>query len=258
MAVEKDSGGNGSTLASIVSNNPTASLPSPEEAALQDLWLQFFEMTSAAPRTPPTTSSTQTMVRPNPPQAVPYARGPRPQHRPFNNDPPTPASSQVRRKQRPNDHWHLLPSELHQGLYEALGPHGADWWMGYYLRANNMDVDCALDDLLRHIHWRRRIAQVDSELLPWGEAGAWRSLHDPHADPRERRVSEGFLRFPRTKTARILKGRDRQGRMIGYVQVKYNRMGIYPVESYERYIIFHVETANLMMGDSRGDGVSAP
>ena len=118
-----------------------------------------------------------------------------------------------------------------------------------------MDVDSAMNDLLQHVHWRQRIAKVDSELLIWGESGALRTIQDPKAEATEKRVSEGFLSVMQNYETRFLKGQDCLGRIITFVKVKNHKMGVYPTESYERFIPWHVETARMMMPETRGDGV---
>ncbi|KAL9059470.1 MAG: hypothetical protein Q9162_001168 [Coniocarpon cinnabarinum] len=240
-------------LAAVASNNVTATLPTPQESALQELWLRILELTSTAPL-----SSSVTL----PSKATGYSQAQSSAHAhrmpasglPANGLSAT-AANRTQQRSRKHDHWRLNPLELHHGIYEATRCFSADWWVSYYLRANNNDVVSALDDLLRHVHWRRRIAKVDSDLLPWGEAGAWRTVQNPDADPRERRIAEGFLSILQNEEARILKGTDRLGRIICFIKVKNHRAGLYPAESYERYLAWHCEISRMMMPETRGDGI---
>ena len=130
-----------------------------------------------------------------------------------------------------------------------------DWWISHYLRANNHNVDNALDDLLKHVYWRRCILPVDVEVIPQGEPGALRVLRDKNADPRERKAAEGFLHILDKRICRILPKRDHLGRIMALITVRNHRAGVYPSISYLRYIVWHIEMARMLMGEARGDGI---
>ena len=255
MASNQDSGAEGVRLSQIVSSNATVSLPSPEESALQELWSRVFDMTAGTPRAPTTPPPTDPLGLPNRSPSPQTFRQPRPFVRPA-NAPPTPGSSRSRKKRKnKNEHWHLFAQEVHEGIYEAMRANSPDWWITHYLRANNYDVDEALDDMLRHVHWRRRVSFVDTDILPQGEAGAVRALQGSEIDARERKVLEGFLAVYEKRICRVLRGRDRRGRIASFVPIKNHKMGEIPTASYERFMTHHIEHARLMMGEAHGDGV---
>lgn len=255
MSAETASDGDGLQLTKVVSNNVTASLPSPQEAALQELWLRILDMTAGASSGVAPSPSSDPLALPRRPLSPQVSRQPRSYVRPA-NAPPTPGSSRSRMKRRgKDDHWDLDSSELHEGMYGAIKSHPPDWWISHFLRANDFDVGSALDDLLRHVHWRCRIMDVDADILPNGEAAAVRLKGNPGVDSKAKKIAEGFLGIIEQDVCRILKGRDRSGRKMGLVNVKNHRRGQYPIASYERYTVYHTETARLMEGTGAGDGV---
>lgn len=225
MAAEEEADVQGAKLAPVVSNNATASLPSPQESALQEIWLQVFDMATEAPQAPKSPTAVDPSALPNRPLSPHPHRQPRSYTRPA-NAPPTPGPSRTRRKRvGKNEHWNLYPAELHDGMYEAMRSNSPDWWITHYLRANNFNVDDALDDLLRHVHWRRRILHVDSDILRQGEAGASRAIQDPRTDAKERRILEGYLSVLQQDVVKILRGRDHNGRIMGLINVRKHRQG---------------------------------
>ena len=212
-------------------------------------------MTEGASSDGPSTPSSDPLALPHRPRSPRIFRRSRTMARPP-NAPPTPGPSRTRKKRKGNnDHLRMSPTELREGMYDAMRSNQPDWWLSYFLRANDYEVDGTVDDMLRHVHWRRSVMDIDGDILPNGEAGALRTKNNPQKDLKERRVAEGFLNILDNNICRILNGRDYEGKLMGIVNVRNHRRGQYPVESYERYIAWHCETVKMMMADGFGDGV---
>jgi len=130
------------------------------------------------------------------------------------------------------------PAELREAFWSMVKNDNPDALLLRFMRARKWDVEKALVMLLGTVQWRTTEMKVH-EVIYQGESG---------------RVAVGdndFLYQLRAGKS-FIHGWDKVGRPICYVRVRLHRAGEQSEESLERYTIYIMETARLML-DSQAD-----
>ncbi|PNY26712.1 CRAL-TRIO domain-containing protein [Tolypocladium capitatum] len=113
-----------------------------------------------------------------------------------------------------------------------------------FLRARKWDVEKALVMLVSAMNWRHRDMNVDADIMTNGEAGA---VHDEkNGAPDAKKLAIDYMTQSRMGKS-FLHGKDREGRPICVVRVRLHKPGAQSAESLERYTVFVIETARLVL-----------
>lgn len=113
-----------------------------------------------------------------------------------------------------------------------------------FLRARKWDVEKALVMLISTMNWRAQEMHVDDDIMINGEAGAVEV--EKSADPAAARLARDFLAQIRMGKS-FLHGVDKSGRPICVVRVRLHKQGEQVEESLERYTVYIIETARMLL-----------
>lgn len=113
-----------------------------------------------------------------------------------------------------------------------------------FLRARKWDVEKALIMMVSTMNWRSQDVHVDDDIIKNGEAGALEV--EKSDDPKAAELARGFIAQARMGKS-FLHGVDREGRPICYVRVRFHRASDQLQESLERYTVYLIETARLLL-----------
>lgn len=113
-----------------------------------------------------------------------------------------------------------------------------------FLRARKWDVEKALVMMISTMNWRATEMHVDDDIMLNGEAAAVAA--EKSDDPQTRVLGHDFLAQIRMGKS-FLHGVDRAGRPICVVRVRLHRQGEQREESLERYTVYIIETARMLL-----------
>jgi hypothetical protein len=121
-----------------------------------------------------------------------------------------------------------------------------------FLRARKWDVDKALVMLISTMGWRAKEMRVDEDIMRNGEGGAAEAENGP--DEAVKTLSHDFLAQIRLGKS-FVHGIDDRGRPISIVRVRLHKQGDQCEESLERYTVYIIETARLLLAPPVDTGV---
>jgi len=113
-----------------------------------------------------------------------------------------------------------------------------------FLRARKWDVDKALIMLVSTMNWRASEMHVDDDIMKNGEAAAVEA--EGGSDAKAAKLGHDFLAQVRMGKS-FLHGVDKAGRPICIVRVRLHRQGEHAEESLERYTVYIIETARMVL-----------
>ncbi|TDZ35106.1 CRAL-TRIO domain-containing protein [Colletotrichum spinosum] len=113
-----------------------------------------------------------------------------------------------------------------------------------FLRARKWDVDKAFVMMISTMNWRMTEMKVDEEIMRTGEAGALEALKS--TDAKVKKLGEDFMAQARSGKT-FIHGVDKTGRPICMVRVRLHRQGEQCEESLEKYTVFLIETARMVL-----------
>lgn len=113
-----------------------------------------------------------------------------------------------------------------------------------FLRARKWDVNKALVMLVSTMNWRATEMHVDDEIMKNGEAAMVELTNS--ADPKKKQLGEDFMAQIRMGKS-FLHGLDNKGRPICVVRVRCHHQGEQCEESLERYTVYLIETARMVL-----------
>lgn len=113
-----------------------------------------------------------------------------------------------------------------------------------FLRARKWDVNKALVMLVSTMHWRANEMHVDDEIMKNGE-GSMVELTSSK-DPKKKQLGDDFMAQIRMGKS-FLHGLDNKGRPICIVRVRCHHQGEQCEESLQRYIVYLIETARMVL-----------
>jgi len=151
----------------------------------------------------------------------------------------------------------LTPEQLRTAFWSMVKSDHPDALLLRFLRARKWDVQRALVMLISTMRWRSRDMHVDDDIMFSGEAGA-------RADARAADVNGGVVGQQKKKKKKkeeegeefmmqlrkgqsYLHGVDREGRPICFVNVRLHKPGEQSERTMERYTVFIIETARLLL-----------
>ncbi|KAJ4387937.1 phosphatidylinositol transfer protein csr1 [Gnomoniopsis smithogilvyi] len=113
-----------------------------------------------------------------------------------------------------------------------------------FLRARKWDVNKALVMLVSTMNWRATEMHVDDEIMKNGEAAMVELTNSD--DPKKKQLGEDFMAQIRMGKS-FLHGLDNKGRPICVVRVRCHHQGEQCEESLERYTVYLIETARMVL-----------
>lgn len=138
----------------------------------------------------------------------------------------------------------LQPEEIRTAFWNMVKQDNPDALLLRFLRARKWDVKKALIMLISTMRWRLQDVHVDDDIMANGEAQAIK--YASGADPAKKQKGEEFLKQMRMGKS-FLHGVDKFGRPICVVRVRLHRASDQEVDTLERFTVYTIETARLLL-----------
>ncbi|KAK7529784.1 uncharacterized protein J3D65DRAFT_607477 [Phyllosticta citribraziliensis] len=136
------------------------------------------------------------------------------------------------------------PEDLRNAVWSMVKHDNPDALLLRFLRARKWDVQAALVMLVSTMHWRATEMHVDDDIIKIGELGAIEQAKSADADVKKN--GEDFLAQLRMGKS-FLHGVDKDGRPMCFVRVRLHRQGEQSDPSLERFTVYTIETARMML-----------
>jgi len=136
------------------------------------------------------------------------------------------------------------PETIRAAIWSMVKHDHPDALVLRFLRARKWDVDKALVMLVSTMNWRAKEMHVDDDIMKNGEAAAVEA--ESSDDPKTKKLGHDFLAQIRMGKS-FLHGIDKDGRPICIVRVRLHRQGEQAEESLERYTVYIIETARMLL-----------
>lgn len=137
------------------------------------------------------------------------------------------------------------PEELRTAFWSMLKHDHPDALLLRFLRARKWDVEKALVMMISTMHWRLQEMHVDDDIVKNGELGAVMEATSS-TDAKAKKNAAGFLEQLRMGKS-YLHGLDKEGRPMCVVRARLHKAGEQTEESLEKYTVFTIETARLLL-----------
>ncbi|KXG53219.1 uncharacterized protein PGRI_002690 [Penicillium griseofulvum] len=138
----------------------------------------------------------------------------------------------------------MKPEEIRTAFWSMVKGDNPDSLLLRFLRARKWDTKKALVMLISTMRWRLLEMHVDDDIMFNGEASALKQSQG--SDPKEKKRGEDFLTQMRLGKS-FLHGVDRAGRPICVVRVRLHKAGDQDNEGLERFTVYTIETARLLL-----------
>ncbi|KAF2827634.1 CRAL/TRIO domain-containing protein [Ophiobolus disseminans] len=136
------------------------------------------------------------------------------------------------------------PEELRRAFWSMVKHDHPDALLLRFLRARKWDVEKALIMMISTMHWRLAEMHVDDDIVKNGELKA---MEDTKAtDAKVKKNAEDFLTQLRMGKS-YLHGLDKEGRPMCFVRARLHRAGEQSEESLERFTVYTIETARMLL-----------
>ncbi|RKU41695.1 hypothetical protein DL546_001675 [Coniochaeta pulveracea] len=135
------------------------------------------------------------------------------------------------------------PDDIRATIWSMLKHDHPDALVLRFLRARKWDVEKALVMLVSTMNWRSKEMHVDDDIILQGEGGAV-AIED--GTDEKSKVAHDFMAQIRMGKS-FLHGVDKEGRPICVVRVRLHKQGQELEESLERYTVYIIETARMML-----------
>ncbi|KAH8757355.1 phosphatidylinositol transfer protein CSR1 [Diaporthe sp. PMI_573] len=136
------------------------------------------------------------------------------------------------------------PEVIRATLWDMVKHDHPDALVLRFLRARKWDVDNALVMLVSTMNWRATEVHVDDDIMKNGEAAMVEKSQS--SDPKAKQLGEDFMAQIRMGKS-FLHGIDDKGRPICVVRVRLHHQGEQCEESLERYTVYLIETARMVL-----------
>ncbi|KAF2007999.1 CRAL/TRIO domain-containing protein [Amniculicola lignicola CBS 123094] len=138
----------------------------------------------------------------------------------------------------------ISPEDLRAAFWGMVKHDHPDGLLLRFLRARKWDIDRALVMMVSTMHWRMIDMHVDDAIMQKGELAA---LEDSKSDdPKTKKEGEDFLAQIRMGKS-FLHGLDKEGRPCCVVRARLHRQGEQSEASVERYTVYTIETARMLL-----------
>ncbi|KAJ5779763.1 hypothetical protein N7457_007483 [Penicillium paradoxum] len=138
----------------------------------------------------------------------------------------------------------MKPEEIRTAFWSMVKGDNPDALLLRFLRARKWDTKKALVMLISTMRWRLLEMHVDDDIMFNGEALAVKQSQG--SDAKEKKKGEDFLTQMRLGKS-FLHGVDRAGRPICVVRVRLHKAGDQDNEALERFTVYTIETARLLL-----------
>jgi hypothetical protein len=136
------------------------------------------------------------------------------------------------------------PEELRRAFWSMVKHDHPDALLLRFLRARKWDVEKALIMMISTMHWRLDEMHVDDDIIKNGELKA---MEDTKVtDAKVKKNSEDFLTQLRMGKS-YLHGMDNEGRPMCFVRARLHKAGEQTEESLERFTVYTIETARMLL-----------
>ncbi len=136
------------------------------------------------------------------------------------------------------------PEELRRAFWAMVKHDHPDALLLRFLRARKWDVEKALVMMISTMHWRLSEMHVDDDIVKNGELTAVHQTED--ADAKVKKNAADFLTQLRMGKS-FLHGLDIEGRPMCLVRARLHRAGEQTEESLERFTVYTIETARMLL-----------
>lgn len=145
------------------------------------------------------------------------------------------------------------PTDLRAWFWSMVKHDNPDGLLLRFLRARKWNVQNALIMLISTMHWRGEEMHVDDDIMRSGEGGAVEDSNSSNAAVKK----EGNDFLTQTRLGKsFLHGTDKEGRPMCFVNVRLHKQGEQSESSLERYTVFTIETARLLLASNVDTAVS--
>ena len=145
------------------------------------------------------------------------------------------------------------PEAIRTAFWSMVKHDDPDALLLRFLRARKWSVQNALIMLISTMNWRMQGMHVDDDIVRRGEGGA---LEDStSSDASTKKEGHDFLTQMRLGKS-FLHGTDKEGRPITFVRVRLHRQGEQSEASLERFTVYTIETARLLLSSNVDTAVS--
>lgn len=138
----------------------------------------------------------------------------------------------------------LQPEEIRTAFWNMVKQDHPDALLLRFLRARKWDVKKALIMMISTMRWRLQDVHVDDDIMANGEAQALKQASS--ADLAQKKKGEEFLKQMRMGKS-FLHGVDKFGRPICVVRVRLHRAADQEADTLERFTVYTIETARLLL-----------
>ena len=145
------------------------------------------------------------------------------------------------------------PEELRKAFWGMVKNDHPDDLLLRFLRARKWDVEKALVMLISTMHWRMSEMHVDEDVLKKGEGGA--AAESTSSNSATKKEGNDFMSQLKLGKS-FLHGTDKDGRPMCFVRVRLHKQGEQSEESVERYTVYVIETARLLLSPPIDTAVS--
>jgi hypothetical protein len=137
-----------------------------------------------------------------------------------------------------------IPPEELRGTFWSMVKHDhPDALLLRFLRARKWDVEKALVMMISTMQWRLNEKHVDDDIMKNGELVA---LQNTTGDAQSKKNSADFLTQLRMGKS-YLHGIDNEGRPMCFVRARLHKAGEQTEESLERFTVYTIETARMLL-----------
>ncbi|ROT37911.1 CRAL/TRIO domain-containing protein [Sodiomyces alkalinus F11] len=136
------------------------------------------------------------------------------------------------------------PETLRATIWSMVKHDHPDALLLRFLRARKWDVEKALVMMISTMNWRLTEMRVDDDIMKNGEAGAVEAEKKGEGDAKK--LGADFMAQIRMGKS-FLHGVDKSGRPVCVVRVRLHKQGEQCEESLERYTVYIIETARMLL-----------
>lgn len=137
------------------------------------------------------------------------------------------------------------PESLRATFWSMVKADHPDALLLRFLRARKWDIDRALVMLISTMKWRAAEMHVDDDVMYHGDGGALEDSKDS-SNAAVKKEGDDFLTQLRMGKS-FLHGVDKEGRPLCVVRARLHRSGEQSEKSLERYTVYVIETARLVL-----------
>ncbi len=145
------------------------------------------------------------------------------------------------------------PEDIRTAFWSMVKHDNPDGLLLRFLRARKWNVQNALVMLVATMNWRMQEMHVDDDIIKRGEGGAAEDSKSSKANIK--REGQDFLAQMKLGKS-FLHGTDKEGRPMCFVRVRLHKKGEQTESSVERYTVYTIESARLLLHSNVDTAVS--